>query len=77
MRLWLIDAPSEISDPIRKRYNQFLELHEKLLMLGHQDLPAFPGKKFLFMTERDTEERQRGLDLYLKTLVNRKDTRNS
>ena len=77
VRTWLIYAPSEISDPIRKRYNQFLELHEKLLMLGHQDLPAFPGKKFLFMTERDTEERQRGLDLYLKTLVNRKDTRNS
>lgn len=76
VRIWLVYSPSEISDAIRKRYNQFFELHEKLLLLGYQDLPAFPPKK-LFMTERDTDERQRGLDLYLKTLVNRKDTRNS
>ena len=29
------------------------------------------------MTEKDTEERQRSLEQYLKHLVNRKDTRNS
>lgn len=76
VRTWLIYSPSEISDAIRKRYTQFFELHEKLLMMGYQDLPGFPGKK-LFMTEKDTDERMRGLDIYLKTLVNRKDTRNS
>ena len=29
------------------------------------------------MTEKDTEERQKGLEMYLKELINRKDTRNS
>ena len=56
IRIWLVYAPSEISDAIRKRYNQFVELHEKMLMQGYQELPAFPGKK-IFMTDRDTDER--------------------
>ena len=56
IRIWLVYAPSEISDAIRKRFNQFFELHEKMLMLGYQDLPAFPGKK-IFMTDKDTDER--------------------
>ena len=56
IRIWLVYSPSEISDAIRKRYNQFVELHEKMIMLGYQELPAFPGKK-IFMTDRDTDER--------------------
>lgn len=44
--------------------------------MGFQDLPPLPRKR-VFMNERDTDERQRGLDLYLKELTNRKDTRNS
>jgi len=39
-------------------------------------LPSFPGKK-LFMTDKDKDERQNGLENYLKIIVNRKDTRNS
>mmetsp|Transcript_603 Transcript_603/g.798 ORF Transcript_603/g.798 Transcript_603/m.798 type:complete len:113 (+) Transcript_603:339-677(+) len=46
--------------------------------MGYPDLPVLPRKKVnLFMSPADQEERQRGLELYLKALVNRKDTRNS
>ena len=34
-------------------------------------------KKQLYMTEKDTLERQAGLESYLRMIVNRKDTRNS
>ena len=76
IRTWLIYSPSEISDAIRKRYSQFFDLHNKLTMMGYQELPSFPGKK-LFMTDKDKDERQNGLENYLKIIVNRKDTRNS
>lgn len=39
-------------------------------------LPCLPQKK-LFLSSRDTAERQQGLEAYLKELINRKDTRNS
>jgi len=76
IRTWLIYQPADISDPIRKRYSQFLQLHETLERMGYSDLPFLPRKK-VFMNERDLEERQRGLENYLKDIVNRKDTRNS
>lgn len=44
--------------------------------MGYSDLPMLPRKKF-YMSERDIDERQRGLEAYLKEVVNRKDTRNS
>ena len=61
IRTWLIYQPSEISDPIRKRYNQFVELNERLESLGYQALPFLPKKK-LIMTNKDTEERQKLLE---------------
>jgi len=76
IRTWLIYQPGEISGPLQKRYSQFFELHEALERMGYENLPQLPRKKF-YMSERDTDDRQRGLESYLKELVNRKDTRNS
>lgn len=76
IRTWLIDEPGEISDANRKRYSEFFQLQETLERQGYQALPQLPSKK-LFMSENEKEERQRGLESYLKELVNRKDTRNS
>ena len=53
IRTWLVYQPGEISDAIRKRYNQFDDLQETLQKMGYQDLPALPRKK-VFMNERDT-----------------------
>ena len=46
--------------------------------MGYPDLPGLPRKKInAFMSSDAQEERQRGLEYYLKSLINRKDTRNS
>jgi len=46
--------------------------------MGYPDLPQLPKKRVnVFMSEQNSNERQRGLDSYLRLLVNRKDTRNS
>ena len=46
--------------------------------MGYPDLPCLPRKKVnLFMSSDAQEERQRGLEHYLRSLINRKDTRNS
>ena len=76
IRTWLVYSPGEISQAYRKRYNNFIELNETLMRYGYQNLPVLPQKQ-LFMTDSKHEERQRGLENYLKELINRKDTRNS
>jgi hypothetical protein len=43
---------------------------------GFTNLPYFPPKRLL-SSEEILNERQRSLEQYLKTLVERKDTRNS
>ena len=46
--------------------------------MGYPDLPVLPKKRVnLFMSPADVEDRQRGLEQYLRALINRKDTRNS
>lgn len=76
IRIWTIDSPGEKSNPILKRYSEFDELNEQLRTQNYLGLPILPQKK-LFLSARDTAERQQGLEIYLKELINRKDTRNS
>ena len=78
IRTWLVDEPSQISDPIARRYNDFDALNEKLVKEGYPQLPVLPRKRIkLLMTDDNLFERQNGLQQYLRELVNRTDTRNS
>ena len=78
IRTWLIYQPNQIHREVLKRYSQFFELHENLERLGFSFLPQLPKKRVnVFMSERDTIDRQEKLELYLRTVINRKDTRNS
>ena len=45
---------------------------------GYDNLPNIPPKKLgLFFNDDDKRERRYGLEQFIKTIVNRKDTRNS
>ena len=57
IKLWLVYSPKELSLPIKRRFNNFYDLHKNLQNQGFQNLPALPAKK-LFMSEEAKEERQ-------------------
>ena len=74
---WLV-YDSKRSSQIKKRYSNFLELKESLANQGYDNLPNIPPKKLgIFFSDEDKRERRAGLELFIKALVNRKDTRNS
>ena len=52
IRLWLIFNPENISKPIERRYNNFVQLHSELFNNGFENLPNLPAKK-LFMNAED------------------------
>lgn len=39
LRLWLIYEPNKFSKPLRKRYNDFRELNNRLMTIGFQNIP--------------------------------------
>ena len=76
IKLWLVYDPEKLSDPLKKRYTNFIELQQRLGQLGIQNLPQLPPKKY-FMNDKDHDERQKMLEQYLRDIINRKETRNS
>ena len=77
VHIWLV-FDSKRTKQLRKRYNNFLELKESLERQGYDSLPNLPPKKMsLLFNDADKRERRFGLEQFIKTLVNRKDTRNS
>jgi PX domain len=57
---------------ITKRYTEFSELDQTLkVFLGLKHLPALPKKK-IHLPENEIGERQKGLEIYLKSLLNDK-----
>ena len=77
INIWLVYDPNR-QRQIRKRYSNFLELKENLVAQGYDNLPNLPPKKIgIFFNDEDKRERRHGLELFIKALVNRKDTRNS
>ena len=71
-----MDKPDGLELEFEIRYNNFLDLHTALGQSGYRDLPAFPQKKY-FMSAKDKEARQKGLENYMRALVDRKELRNS
>lgn len=77
VHIWLV-FDNKRTKQLRKRYNNFLELKESLERQGYDSLPNLPPKKMsLLFNDADKRERRFGLEQFIKTLVNRKDTRNS
>lgn len=62
---------------LEKRFSEFDNL-VKALKANYANLPALPGKTFLFkMTDKDLEQRRSGLEDFLQALVCRNDLLNS
>ena len=63
---------------MEKRFKEFHALNERLRAKNYIDLPKLPQKTFLPVRNHDQlEKRRQELTLYLRELVNRRDTRNS
>lgn len=62
---------------VEKRYSEFDELN-KTLKKTYANIPSMPGKSFFKISEPDQiEERRKGLEVYLKLLLERYDIFNS
>ena len=58
---------------IEKRYNDFVSLQKKLIQ-NFQDVPKLPGKTFFRVSEfSDIKKRKDGLQIFLRTCIERKD----
>lgn len=56
---------------LKKRFNEFYELNEKL-KLSHASLPALPEKSFFTLSKpEDLDKRREGLQQYMKSLADR------
>ena len=58
IKIWLIFDPNKLSNPIEKRYNNFVQLYSDLTSSGYDNIPNLPAKKIgLLMNENDKNER--------------------
>lgn len=62
---------------VEKRFSEFDSLY-KAIKNGYHNPPALPNKNFLFkMSEKDLENRKKGLEEFLQKIVTRNDLMNS
>lgn len=70
LQISMTEEPSEPWE-VRKRYNDFIQLHEQIKLALNLEPPLLP-KKMMRHDEGLLAERRRGLELYLKILLNDK-----
>jgi len=63
---------------IQKNFNQFHNLHNELKAEGYFGLPDIPAKTVLPVTQKGLlDKRRKDLEVYLKSLVNYREWKNS
>jgi hypothetical protein len=61
---------------LKRRFSEFEKIHKELTQIGFHGIPPLPSK-YIIQMDSNLEQRRKDLQVYMRTLVNRTEIRNS